>query len=81
MKKKLTLTIEESLKDRAKRFANKSGKSISEMVEQFLESLTEKEDVFQPRPESWTESMKGVAKYKGVGDKQIKEQEVLKKYG
>ncbi|HEX6983711.1 MAG TPA: DUF6364 family protein [Balneolaceae bacterium] len=85
MKKKLTLTIEESVKDRAKRFAEGHHTSISEMVEKFLESVTEKDIGFTPEPGSWTESMIGVAElpseYEGMTYKQIKEKELLKKYG
>ncbi|GMQ34851.1 hypothetical protein Ataiwa_31240 [Algoriphagus taiwanensis] len=37
MKTKLTLTIEKSVIEKAKEFAGNSGKSLSEMVERFLE--------------------------------------------
>lgn len=40
MKKKLTLTIEESVKERAKKFARRHGTSVSEMVEQYLSEKT-----------------------------------------
>jgi hypothetical protein len=40
MKKKLTLTIEESVKDRAKIFAKRKGISVSEMVEEYLDRKT-----------------------------------------
>ncbi|WP_441000682.1 DUF6364 family protein [Fodinibius sp. SL11] len=40
MKKKLTLTIEESVKERAKIFAKRKGISVSEMVEQYLDRKT-----------------------------------------
>lgn len=43
MKKKLTLTIEESVKDRAKIFAKQKGISVSEMVEQYLDKKTRSE--------------------------------------
>lgn len=85
MKKKLTLTIEESVKHRAKRFANQHGISISEMVERYLDSVTRSDTEFIPEPGSWTESMYGSAKlskeYEGMTYKQIKEKEILKKYG
>ncbi len=44
MKKKLTLTIEESVKDRAKKFARKKGISVSEMVEQYLDKQTRSQE-------------------------------------
>lgn len=43
MKKKLTLTIEESVKDRAKIFAKRKGTSVSEIVEQYLDKKTRSE--------------------------------------
>ena len=38
---KLTLTIEESVIKRAKSYAKKSGRSLSELIENYLFSLTE----------------------------------------
>jgi hypothetical protein len=43
MKKKLTLTIEESIKDRAKVFARRHGTSVSEMVQEYLDKRTRSE--------------------------------------
>ena len=40
MKKKLTLTIEESVKNRAKQFADQHDTSVSDMVEKFLDEIT-----------------------------------------
>ena len=37
MKTKLTLTIEKSIIERAKEFASSSGKSLSDLVESYLE--------------------------------------------
>ncbi|GAB3232145.1 hypothetical protein J0A67_18200 [Algoriphagus aestuariicola] len=37
MKTKLTLTIEKSLIEKAKKFANESGRSLSDLVENYLE--------------------------------------------
>ncbi len=51
MKKKLTLSIEESVKERARRYARKQGKSVSEMVERYLEEVTKSEQ-WQPPTES-----------------------------
>lgn len=52
MKKKLTLTIEESVKDRAKTFARRKGISVSEMVEEYLDKKTrmEEEDIPDDSP-------------------------------
>ena len=44
MKKKLTLTIEESVKERAKMHSRKEGTSVSEMVEQYLDKKTRSQE-------------------------------------
>jgi antitoxin component of RelBE/YafQ-DinJ toxin-antitoxin module len=84
MKKKLTLTIEGSVKERAKKYASRHDTSISDMVEQYL-SKTATEDEFTPEPESWTALLYGSAKlsskYKNLSYKEIKEKELQKKYG
>ncbi len=43
MTTKLTLTIDDSVISVAKKFAKKSGKSLSDIVENYLKSLTSKE--------------------------------------
>lgn len=43
MKEKLTLSIDKKTKEKAKRFAQKKGTSISQMVERYLESLSGEE--------------------------------------
>ena len=40
MTTKLTLTVEESVIGRAKSYAKKTGQSLSELIENYLESLT-----------------------------------------
>ncbi len=40
---KLTLTIEDSVINRAKIYAKKSGRSLSDMIESYLDNLTKKE--------------------------------------
>lgn len=44
MKEKLTLSIEKTTKEQAKRYARQKGTSVSQMVEEFLESVTYQED-------------------------------------
>ena len=56
MKEKLTLTIEKEIKRRAKRHAKAVGRSISEMVEDFLnETATDQYEEFSPPPGSGVE--------------------------
>ncbi|MBN8703861.1 MAG: hypothetical protein J0M08_12410 [Bacteroidetes bacterium] len=52
MTTKLTLTIEDSVILVAKKYAKKRGKSLSDIVENYLMSLTskeEKEDIISPK--------------------------------
>ena len=52
MTTKLTLTIEDKVIDSAKRYAQKNGKSLSHLVENYLKSITTKEtkeEVISPR--------------------------------
>ena len=44
MTTKLTLTIENSVIDSAKKYAQKKGKSLSDIVENYLKSITSKEN-------------------------------------
>lgn len=41
MTTKLTLTIEKEIIDRAKRYADQTGRSLSDLVESYLETITE----------------------------------------
>jgi hypothetical protein len=43
MSTKLTLTVEKDVIERAKVYANKKGRSLSDLVENFLRSLVHKE--------------------------------------
>ena len=45
MTRKLTLSIDEKTVQKAKRISSRRGKSISKIVEEYLNSLTEKEDL------------------------------------
>ena len=41
MTTKLTLTIEKTIIERAKSYAKKTGRSLSELIENYLENITE----------------------------------------
>jgi hypothetical protein len=43
MTTKLTLTVKKSIIDRGKVYAKKTGRSLSELVENYLESVTQEE--------------------------------------
>jgi len=83
MKKKLTLTIEKEITERAKILARREGTSISQWVENLLKEKTEKSaHEWSPEPGSWTEKMLGSVSLPEETDyKTLKEKEILKKYG
>ncbi|MEX2395955.1 MAG: DUF6364 family protein, partial [Balneolales bacterium] len=59
MKTKLTLTIDETIKKRAKKMAKRRGMSVSEMVEQYLENNIDEDYEWQPQPGSWVDQLLG----------------------
>jgi formiminotetrahydrofolate cyclodeaminase len=44
MTTKLTLTVEKSIIDRAKSYAKNTGRSLSELIENYLETITQEND-------------------------------------
>jgi hypothetical protein len=80
MTTKLTLTIEESVIKMAKVYSQKKGRSLSELIENYLIALTSKEknDVeLSPR----VKRMKGAIKLpKDFDYKKFMEEELTKKY-
>jgi hypothetical protein len=48
MTTKLTLTIEDKVIDSAKKYAQKKGKSLSHIIENYLKSITTKESRNEP---------------------------------
>jgi len=87
MKKKLTLTIEESVSRRAKRLAKKRGVSVSEIVENYLAEKTAEEIGWKPKEDSWTMKMTGILpsankeRYDKDNIKKQKEEAIRQKYG
>ena len=59
MKEKLNLTIEKDVKERAKRIARIKGVSISEMVQQLLESVAAPQQEWEPREGSVVSKLAG----------------------
>jgi len=49
MKKKLTLTIDQAVKERAKLAAKKRGLSVSQMVEDYLRIVSAETEKWRPR--------------------------------
>lgn len=83
MKKKLTLTIEKEVTERAKILARREGTSVSQWVEDLLKEKTaQAKREWTPEPDSWTEKMLGSVSLPEDRDyKTLKEKEILKKYG
>ncbi|RZJ71804.1 DUF6364 family protein [Flavobacterium sp.] len=50
MTTKLTLTVEKSIIDKAKSYAKSTGRSLSEIIENYLESITNENAVNEPSP-------------------------------
>lgn len=58
MKTKITLSIEKSTKERAKRYVKRHQVSVSQMAEDFLESISQKkEEEWQPEEGHLVEQM------------------------
>lgn len=59
MKEKLTLTIEKEVKEQAKKYARRRGKSISGMVEEYLKSISKDDQMWQPQKGSVVAKISG----------------------
>ena len=85
MKKKLTLTIDSEVTKRAKRLAKRENTSLSEIVESYLATRTEKETEWSPDPASKTGALLGSVtlpeELREMDAKELKERAILKKYG
>ncbi len=80
MTTKLTLSIDEKTIERAKIISSKQGKSISKMVEEYLNSITEKSE----KKVSAVASLSGLLKDKAPADlnwKYLKSDYLKKKHG
>ena len=80
MTTKLTLSIEENTVEKAKILSLKRGKSISKMVEEYLNSITDK----QENKESAVQKLSGVLKNKIPDNIELKKTKMgylKKKYG
>lgn len=62
MNTKLTLTIEQSVIEKAKKYASKKGRSLSDIIENFLKVITKEEAVDDVELTSTVKSLKGAFK-------------------
>jgi len=59
MNNKLTLTIEETIIEKAKRYANNRGRSLSDIVENYLKVITKEEKSSVPELTPTVKLLKG----------------------
>jgi replicative DNA helicase len=81
MTRKLTLSINEKTVEKARRISRKRGKSISRMVEEYLNSITEKDKQQKSAVDKIKGILKGKITNKNLDWKKVKEEYLSKKYG
>ncbi|HXL55223.1 MAG TPA: DUF6364 family protein [Chitinophagaceae bacterium] len=81
MTTKLTLSINEKTIEKAKRISRKRGKSISKMVEEYLDSISEGEEKKESAVDKIRKIMKGKITAPQLDWKKVKEERISKKYG
>ena len=81
MNTKLTLTIDQSVIEKAKKYAKGKGQSLSDMIENYLKVVTQEKDLPAIQLTPLVKSLKGSFKDPGSSDyqKEIAE-ELSKKY-
>lgn len=62
MNTKLTLTIEQSVIEKAKKFAKKSERSLSDLIENYLKALTDEEITTKDEITPTVKSLRGAFK-------------------
>lgn len=72
MNSKLTLTIEQEIIKRAKKYARKNGRSLSGLIENYLRAITTEEKKIQKKNTPLTDSLKG--SFKAPADFDYKEE-------
>jgi hypothetical protein len=81
MKTKLTLTIERAVIEKAKKFAANSGKSLSDLVETFLEKEISSSEIDQSSiPEEFRGLFGSVNLSKDFNEKEVVREILSKKY-
>ena len=80
MNSKLTLTIEKSTIEKAKRYAKQSGRSLSNLIETYLENLTRMEASPEEVPEEFKDLFGSVDLTSDMDDKQMIRSILAEKY-
>ncbi|MEQ8810026.1 MAG: DUF6364 family protein [Imperialibacter sp.] len=83
MSSKLTLTLSKEVIEEAKKYASSTGRSLSEMVENYFKFLTEQKPVAKSNnPSPHVEKLRGIVKVKpGFDYKKVLDEERMKKHG
>ena len=81
MPTKLTLSIKEEFVKKAKRISHIRGKSVSKMVEEFIDSLPEKEETEETAVDKIKKIMNGKITNRDVNWKKAKEEHLTNKHG
>ena len=80
MNSKLTLTIEKSTIEKAKRYAKKTGRSLSDLIESYLVKLTKMEASPEEVPEEFKDLFGSVDLTSNMDDKQMIRSILAEKY-
>lgn len=82
MNTKLTLSLDKSVIEEAKKFASEKGSSLSELVENYFKLLIEKDESTKiPVVSKRVNRLRGILKTENNFDyKEILEQEIIKKH-
>ena len=59
MNTKLTLTIEQTVIEKAKEYAKEKGRSLSDIVENYFKAITKEEDIVKNESSPITDSLRG----------------------
>jgi hypothetical protein len=81
MPTKLTLTIEKSVIERAKKYAKSQGRSLSNLIEEYLKSVSgEPQEQTEIALSPEIKSLYGSVKDKNIDYKEVIADEILKKH-
>ncbi len=81
MNTKLTLSIKKEIVNKAKRISQTRGKSVSKIIEEYINSLPEKDDTDETAVDKIKKIIKGKVTNAGIDWKKAKEEHLTHKYG